>query len=118
MRTRNSAFSVGLPSFTTFRFERNRLIVHGAGGTLIQHLPDVLGHTHHQKGDAVFGTSRYVCQDVEAYARERGVAIRPVIRVPLCSDLERSVTPAWNAASHAWACGGRPRPGVRRARRR
>lgn len=27
------------------------------GGTLIQHLPDVLGHTHHQQGDAVFGTS-------------------------------------------------------------
>lgn len=27
------------------------------GGTLIQHLPDVLGHTHHQRGNAVFGTS-------------------------------------------------------------
>lgn len=27
------------------------------GGTLIQHLPDVIGHTHHQKGNAVFGTS-------------------------------------------------------------
>lgn len=27
------------------------------GGTLHQHLPDVIGHTHHQKGDAVFGTS-------------------------------------------------------------
>ena len=48
--------------------------------------------------DAVFGTSRYVCQDVEAYARERGVAIRPVIRVPLCTDLERSVTPQLTAA--------------------
>jgi putative glutamine amidotransferase len=27
------------------------------GGTLIQHLPDLIGHTHHQKGNAVFGTS-------------------------------------------------------------
>ncbi|WP_193043352.1 gamma-glutamyl-gamma-aminobutyrate hydrolase family protein [Mycolicibacterium baixiangningiae] len=27
------------------------------GGTLIQHLPDVIGHTHHQKGAAEFGTS-------------------------------------------------------------
>lgn len=27
------------------------------GGTLHQHLPDVLGHTRHQKGDAVFSTS-------------------------------------------------------------
>jgi putative glutamine amidotransferase len=27
------------------------------GGTLHQHLPDVIGHTHHQKGNAVFSTS-------------------------------------------------------------
>lgn len=27
------------------------------GGTLTQHLPDVIGHTHHQLGNAVFGTS-------------------------------------------------------------
>lgn len=27
------------------------------GGTLHQHLPDVIGHTQHQKGNAVFGTS-------------------------------------------------------------
>ena len=27
------------------------------GGTLVQHLPDVIGHTHHQKGNAVFATS-------------------------------------------------------------
>lgn len=27
------------------------------GGTLHQHLPEVIGHTHHQKGNAVFGTS-------------------------------------------------------------
>ena len=27
------------------------------GGTLHQHLPDVLGHTRHQKGNAVFATS-------------------------------------------------------------
>ncbi len=27
------------------------------GGTLHQHLPDVIGHTRHQKGDAVFGLS-------------------------------------------------------------
>jgi putative glutamine amidotransferase len=27
------------------------------GGTLHQHLPDVLGHTRHQKGNAVFSTS-------------------------------------------------------------
>jgi putative glutamine amidotransferase len=27
------------------------------GGTLHQHLPDVLGHTRHQQGNAVFNTS-------------------------------------------------------------
>ena len=27
------------------------------GGTLHQHLPDVIGHTHHQQGNAVFSTS-------------------------------------------------------------
>ncbi len=27
------------------------------GGTLHQHLPDVIGHTRHQKGNAIFGTS-------------------------------------------------------------
>jgi putative glutamine amidotransferase len=27
------------------------------GGTLHQHLPDVIGHTHHQQGNAVFATS-------------------------------------------------------------
>ena len=27
------------------------------GGTLHQHLPDVIGHTHHRKGNAVFSTS-------------------------------------------------------------
>ncbi|MGE2717126.1 gamma-glutamyl-gamma-aminobutyrate hydrolase family protein [Mycolicibacterium litorale] len=27
------------------------------GGTLFQHLPDVIGHTHHQRGNAVFETS-------------------------------------------------------------
>jgi len=27
------------------------------GGTLHQHLPDVIGHSHHQMGNAVFGTS-------------------------------------------------------------
>jgi putative glutamine amidotransferase len=27
------------------------------GGTLYQHLPDVLGHTHHQRGNAEFSTS-------------------------------------------------------------
>lgn len=27
------------------------------GGTLHQHLPDVIGHTRHQQGNAVFGTS-------------------------------------------------------------
>ncbi|MGV0716670.1 gamma-glutamyl-gamma-aminobutyrate hydrolase family protein [Mycolicibacterium sp. XJ662] len=27
------------------------------GGTLHQHLPDVVGHTHHQQGNAVFSTS-------------------------------------------------------------
>jgi putative glutamine amidotransferase len=27
------------------------------GGTLHQHLPDVIGHTHHQLGNAVFATS-------------------------------------------------------------
>jgi putative glutamine amidotransferase len=27
------------------------------GGTLHQHLPDVLGHNHHQRGNAVFSTS-------------------------------------------------------------
>jgi putative glutamine amidotransferase len=27
------------------------------GGTLHQHLPDVIGHAHHQQGNAVFSTS-------------------------------------------------------------
>ncbi|MCV7179055.1 gamma-glutamyl-gamma-aminobutyrate hydrolase family protein [Mycolicibacterium sphagni] len=27
------------------------------GGTLHQHLPDIVGHTYHQQGNAVFGTS-------------------------------------------------------------
>lgn len=27
------------------------------GGTLHQHLPDILGHTHHQQGNALFSTS-------------------------------------------------------------
>jgi len=33
------------------------------GGTLHQHLPDVIGHTHHQRGNAVFSTS-----DIEVVA--------------------------------------------------
>lgn len=34
-----------------------QLINVALGGTLHQHLPDVIGHTHHQKGNAVFATS-------------------------------------------------------------
>jgi putative glutamine amidotransferase len=34
-----------------------QLINVARGGTLHQHLPDVIGHTHHQQGNAVFGTS-------------------------------------------------------------
>ena len=48
--------------------------------------------------DALFATSAHVAHDVEAYARERRVAIQPVARVPLCSDLRRSVMPQHTAA--------------------
>jgi glycosyltransferase involved in cell wall biosynthesis len=43
--------------------------------------------------DRLCATSLHVAQDLEAYARKQGVAIRPVARLPLCSDLRRSVTP-------------------------
>ena len=48
--------------------------------------------------DTLCATSAYVAQDIEAYARERQATIRPVVRVPLCSDLKRSVTPRHTAA--------------------
>ena len=48
--------------------------------------------------DTLCATSAHVAHDIEAYARERQVAIRPVARVPLCSDLERSVVPQLTAA--------------------
>ncbi len=48
--------------------------------------------------DTLCATSAHVAQDVEAYARERQATIRPVVRVPLCSDLERSVAPRHTAA--------------------
>ncbi len=48
--------------------------------------------------DTLCATSAHVAQDIEAYARERGTTIRPVVRVPLCSDLKRSVTPRHTAA--------------------
>ena len=48
--------------------------------------------------DTLCATSAYVAQDLEAYARERQATIRPVVRVPLCSDLERSVAPRSTAA--------------------
>jgi glycosyltransferase involved in cell wall biosynthesis len=51
-----------------------------------------------ETADTLFATSAHVAHDVEAYARERQVAIRPVARVPLCSDLKRSVAPQRTAA--------------------
>jgi glycosyltransferase involved in cell wall biosynthesis len=43
--------------------------------------------------DGICTTSRYVANDLEAYATESGATIRPVTPVALCSDLRRS-TPA------------------------
>jgi len=37
--------------------EGRKVVNVALGGTLHQHLPDVIGHTHHQKGNAVFSTS-------------------------------------------------------------
>lgn len=47
--------------------------------------------------------SAHVARDVEAYARERQVAIRPVTSVPLSADLKRAATPRVAAvlAGHA-----------------
>lgn len=43
--------------------------------------------------DRLCAISAYSARDVEAYARERRVAIRPVTPVPLCSDLKRDAAP-------------------------
>ncbi|MBV9834223.1 MAG: glycosyltransferase family 4 protein [Alphaproteobacteria bacterium] len=48
--------------------------------------------------DTLCATSAHVAGDVEAYARERAAALQPVVRVPLCSDLRRSVVPRHTAA--------------------
>lgn len=48
--------------------------------------------------DTICGTSLHVCRDVEAYARERGVAIRPVVPIALCSELSRVTVPALTPA--------------------
>lgn len=51
-----------------------------------------------ETADTLCATSAHVAQEVEAYARERQATIRPVVRVPLCSDLKRSVPPRHTAA--------------------
>ncbi|MDH6197410.1 putative glutamine amidotransferase [Mycobacterium frederiksbergense] len=50
-----AALRRGIPMLGVCR--GTQLLNTALGGTLHQHLPDVIGHTHHQKGDAVFGTS-------------------------------------------------------------
>ena len=51
------------------------------GGTLHQHLPDVIGHTHHQQGNAVFSTS--AVRTVPGHAAGR--ADRRIVRCPVLS---------------------------------
>jgi putative glutamine amidotransferase len=51
----NGAVRRGIPVLGICRGAQ--LINVALGGTLHQHLPDVLGHAHHQKGNAVFSTS-------------------------------------------------------------
>lgn len=51
-----------------------------------------------ESADTICATSAYVAHDVEAYARERQATIRPVVRVPLSSDLEGGVVPRPAAA--------------------
>jgi glycosyltransferase involved in cell wall biosynthesis len=48
--------------------------------------------------DRLCAISTHVARDVEAYARERGVAIRPVTPVPLSADLKRDAPPRAAAA--------------------
>jgi len=48
--------------------------------------------------DRLCATSAHVAHDVEAYARERQATVRPVVRVPLCSDLKRGAVPKRAAA--------------------
>jgi glycosyltransferase involved in cell wall biosynthesis len=48
--------------------------------------------------DRLCAISAHVARDVEAYAREHRVTIRPVTPVPLCSDLERDAPPKRAAA--------------------
>lgn len=48
--------------------------------------------------DRLCAISAHAAHDVEAYARERQVAIRPVTSVPLCSDLKRDAPPRRAAA--------------------
>ncbi|MGB3326366.1 MULTISPECIES: gamma-glutamyl-gamma-aminobutyrate hydrolase family protein [Mycolicibacterium] len=50
-----SALRRGVPVFGVCRGAQ--VLNAALGGTLHQHLPDVIGSTHHQKGNAVFGTS-------------------------------------------------------------
>lgn len=50
-----SALQRGIPVFGVCRGAQ--VLNAALGGTLHQHLPDVIGSAHHQKGNAVFGTS-------------------------------------------------------------
>jgi len=49
-------------------------------------------------GDRLCAISSHVARDVEAYAGERQVAIRPVTSVPLSADLKRDSPPSATAA--------------------
>jgi glycosyltransferase involved in cell wall biosynthesis len=46
-----------------------------------------------ETADALCAISTYVARDVEAYAQERNVTVRPLVAVPLCSELNRNVVP-------------------------
>lgn len=48
-----------------------------------------------RRGDRLCAVSRFVANDVEAYARETGVEIAPVVPIPLCSDMAERVVPTF-----------------------
>ncbi len=98
------------------------------GGTLHQHLPDVLGHTHHQQGNAVFATSsiRTVpgtrvaaligeSSDAQCYHHQAidqlgdGLIVSAQDADGVIEAVE--LDPAQNPARGHWRCSGTPRSG-------